>query len=70
MELCVFDITLKIRIHKKVMKKTQVNDFLRTFVMKLCGVKAEKYSFINTYLFMTTSTIFMKILMITITRKS
>ena len=57
MEESVFDITLKTRSHKQAVKTTQVNNFVGTFVVKLCGVKNEKL-FLNKQLPLNDNDIF------------
>ena len=43
MEESVFDISLKMQSQRTIMTKTQVNDFVLTFVLKLRGVEAENH---------------------------
>ena len=43
MDESVFDITLKIQIQKKGMTTTHVDDFVGTYVAKLCGMKTDNY---------------------------
>ena len=50
MEEYIFDLTLKIRSQKKGMTTTQVNYFVITFVIKLCGVNTENHFLIQNYL--------------------
>ena len=45
MEESVFYITLNIRIQKKGMTTTQVNNFVGSFVVKLRGLKTENHFF-------------------------
>ena len=47
MDLSVSDITLKIISHKKLITTAQVNDFVVTFVVKLCGVNTKNHFKIN-----------------------
>ena len=43
MDESVFYITLKMQINKKGMTTTHVDDFVGTYVVKLCGVKTDNY---------------------------
>ena len=43
MDESVFYITLNMQINKKGMTTTHVDDFVGTYVVKLCGVKTDNY---------------------------
>ena len=60
MDLSVSDITLKIMSHKKLITTAQVNNFVVTFVVKLCGVNTKNHFKINNCLWMKMRSILTK----------